>query len=167
MTEEKKNTKRKTIIANYGDPNVGKTKSILMAYEKLKKVETSKSGFVPHYDNDDICDVLVINEIKVGICSQGDPRSCQKGWMDILVNQQKCTIILAACRYMGATTTLIESYHQKGYRIYWTCNARLYERNTDPRVAPKGIQTRFNDHWATEIANLIESWCYAGREKKN
>ena len=151
----------KTIIANYGEPNLGKTESILKVYEKLKKVETNKSGFAPHHDNGDICDVLVINGIKVGICSQGDPKSCQKGWMDILVNQEECPIILAACRYYGATVTLIESYQQQGYRIIWTCNARLYEHNTDPRVAPQGILNRFNEQWATEIANLIESWCYA------
>jgi len=151
----------KTIIANYGDPNLGKSESILMAYEKLKKVETNKSGFDPHYNDGDICDVLEINGVKVGICSQGDPRSCQKGWMDILVNQEKCTIILAACRHYGATETLIKSYQQQGYRIFWTSNARLYEHNTDPRVTPKGIRTRFNEQWATEITNLIESWCYA------
>ena len=151
----------KTIIANYGEPNLGKTESILMLYEKLKKVETSQSGFAPHYNNGDICDVLMINGVKVGICSQGDPKSCQKGWMDILVNQEKCPIILAACRHYGATVTLIESYQQQGYRIFWTCNARLYEHNTDPRVAPKGICNRFNEQWAEEIANMIESWCYA------
>ena len=150
-----------TIIANYGDPNLGKTESILMAYEKLKKVETNKSGFTPHHDNGDICDVLEINGVKVGICSQGDPRSCQKGWMDILVNREKCTIILAACRHYGATTDLIMSYKNKGYRIIWTSNARIYEDNINQRVSPTGIRTRFNEQWSTEIANMIESWCYA------
>lgn len=147
-----------TIIANFGDWDLGKTKSILTAYLILKEVASSHE--ILHTDKDDVCALLEINGVKVGICSQGDPRSCQKGWMETLVAKD-CTIILAACRYDGATATLIESYQKKGYRLFWTCNARLYEAGTNPRVAPKGICARFNEHWATEIANLIESWCYA------
>ena len=147
-----------TIIANYGDWDLGKTKSILTAYLILKEVASSHE--ILHTDKDDVCALLEINGVKVGICSQGDPKSCQKGWMETLVAKD-CTIILAACRYDGATATLIESYQNKGYRLFWTCNARLYEAGTNPRVAPKGICARFNEQWATEIANLIESWCYA------
>lgn len=153
-----------TIIANYGDWNLGKTESIILAYKKLREVAASDT--VLHTDKDDVCAVLEINGVKVGICSQGDPRSCQKGWMETLV-ANRCTIILAACRHYGATVDLILSYKDQGYRIFWTSNARLYEEATHPRVAPKGIQTRFNDHWATEIANLIEAWCYAGGENEN
>lgn len=113
-----------------------------------------------HTDKDDVCALLEINGVKVGICSQGDPRSCQKGWMETL-DAKDCSIILAACRYDGATAELIESYMDKGYRLFWTCNARIYENGTTPRVAPKSLRDRFNENWATEIANLIESWCYA------
>lgn len=154
---------QKTIIANYGDPNMGKTESVKLVYEKLQKVAievTNEYGEMPLCkNNDDVCAMLVINGIKVGICSQGDPKSCQKGWMERLV-AANCSIILAACRHYGATVTLIESYQQQGYRIYWTSNARLFEHKTDPRIAPKGICDRFNEQWATEIANMIESWCY-------
>jgi len=36
------------------------------------------------------------------------------------------------------------------------------KKDNNPRVAPKSMQRRFNENWATEIANLIEAWCYAG-----
>ena len=54
---------------------------------------------------------------------------------------------------------LFKSYMPE-YRVIRSTNARLYEEDTHPRVAPKGIHDRFNEQWATEIANLIESWCY-------
>ncbi len=155
---EKKNMVQKTIIANYGDWDLGKTKSINLAYMKLKEISTIHE--ILHTDKDDVCALLVINGVKVGICSQGDPRSCQKGWMKTLYDKD-CAIILAACRYDGATAELIESYMDKGYRLFRTCNARIYENGTTPRVAPKGICDRFNEQWAEEMARLIESWCYA------
>ena len=168
MAEEKKAYKiRKTIIANYGDGDLGKTKSVILAYERLKSIaDKDEKGDVqeetickPENLNGDICYILTINKVKVGITSQGDPRSAQKWLLEELVNKG-CKIILATCRYYGATTDAILAYYPD-YRVYWTCNARLYEHKTSPRVAPIGILDRFNENWAREIANLIESWCYA------
>jgi len=156
----------KTIIANYGDPDMGKTASVKLVYEKLQKVGeevANEHGEKPlRTDNGDVCAMFEINGVRVGICSQGDPKSCQKGWMDRLVAAE-CLIILATCRHYGATEKLIESYESHGYRIYWTSNARLFEHNTNPRVAPRGIQARFNEQWAEEMARMIEDWCYTGK----
>ena len=157
----------KTIIANYGDGDLGKTKSVILAYEKLRKdADKDENGNVkeepickPEDLNGDICYILTINNVKVGISSQGDPRSAQKWLLEELVNKG-CQIILATCRYYGATTDAILAYYPD-YRIYWTSNARLYEDRTRPRVAPKGILDCFNENWAEELARLIESWCYA------
>ena len=168
MADEKKvNKVQKTIIANYGDGDLGKTKSVILAYEKLRKVtDKDENGNVkeepickPEDLNGDICYILTINNVKVGISSQGDPRSAQKWLLEELVNKG-CQIILATCRYYGATTDAILAYYPD-YRIYWTSNARLYEHKTYPRLAPKGICDRFNEQWAEGIANLIESWCFA------
>lgn len=67
---------------------------------------------------------------------------------------------------MGRIGRIIDIENNKNkykYRIWRTSNARIYEYidKDNPRVAPKGIQTRFNENWAEEIANLIEAWCYA------
>ena len=157
----------KTIIANYGDGDLGKSKSIILVHEKLRKVADKdengeiKEEIVCPQDklNGDICYILTINNVKVGISSQGDPRSAQK-WLLEELDKRGCRIILTACRYYGATEREIEKYHP-GYRIFWTCNARFYEHKTYPRIAPKRMLDRFDDQWAEEIAQLIESWCYA------
>ena len=151
---------QKTIIANYGDPDLGKTTSVKLVCEKLKAIaDEEQELYTPAQLNGDICYILTINGVKVGISSQGDPWSAQKSLLDELVGNG-CTIIITACRYMGVTERNVESF-QPDYRIMWTCNARLYQNLGDKRIAPKSIQNRFNDQWATEIANLIESWCYA------
>lgn len=152
-----------TIIADYGQPNLGKTESVKLVYEKLEKivpVGAKKVLHAPTTPNDDIRAVLIINGVKVGISSLGDWCPEHKQWLDELVHTERCDIIVAACQHGGHTVKTIISYNPP-YRIYWTCNARLYEHNTNPRVAPKGIQNRFNAQWAEEMANLIESWCYA------
>lgn len=149
----------KTIIANYGDWDLGKTESIILAYKKMREVAASDK--VLHVDKDDVCAVLEINGIKVGICSQGDPWSHQKSWLEALMAED-CIIILAACHHSGVTADRIEDCATTyDYRLYWTSNARIYEAGSNPRVAPKGMLNRFNEQWATEIANLIESWCYS------
>lgn len=154
----------KTIIANYGDADLGKTSSILRVYEKLCAVvdnETTPEVIHSKEESDgDICAVLIIHGVKVGIASQGDPWSNQKCWLDDLLNAG-CEIILAACRYTGATTKNIEDFAQNNnYTLYWTANARFYKATSGQRIAPNGIGNRFNDQWATEVANLIESWCW-------
>lgn len=144
-----------TIIANMGEGNVGKTESIIMVYEKLKNVKE---------DRKDICEVIEINKVKVGIASDGDLQAIVRNNLNELALKEKCQIILIACRNNHDSIVLLNEYkNEYKYRVWRTSNARIYEYidKDNPRVAPKGIQTRFNENWATEIANLIEAWCYA------
>ena len=150
-----------TIIANMGEGNVGKTESIIMVYEKLMNVKE---------DRKDICEVVTINGVKIGIASDGDSIKIIEANLDRLA-KAGCRIILTACRSNHDSVVLLNEYrdniynkNEYKYRIWRTSNARIYEEDTNPRVAPKGIQNRFNENWAEEIANLIESWCYAGKE---
>lgn len=156
-----------TIIANMGEGNVGKTSSILVLYAKLRKAEGTDPQDILIDEKKDICEVIKINEINVGISSFGDTRQTVKERLDVLKGKG-CQIIVTACRNNHDSVVLLNEYKNKyKYRIWRTSNARIYENGTNPRVAPKGIQTRFNENWAEEIANLIEAWCYAGKEKKN
>ena len=145
-----------------GEGNVGKTESIIMVYEKLCK----RYGIEPIVLDKDICETIEINKIKIGIASDGDSIKIIEANLDRLVKAE-CQIILTACRNNHDSVVLLNKYKNE-YRIWRTSNARIYEYidTNNPRVAPKGIQTRFNDNWAEEIANLIESWCYAGKEEK-
>lgn len=141
-----------TIIANCGEGNVGKTESIIMVYEKLMNVKENRK---------DICEVIEINKVKVGIASDGDSQAIVRYNLDYLTAAD-CQIILIACRSNHDSVVLLNEYkNEYKYRILRTSNARIYENGTNPRVAPKSMQRRFNDNWATEIANLIEAWCYA------
>lgn len=151
-----------TIIANYGEGDTGKTQSILLVYQKLSKVADSDPLPLrdPEKFSGDVCAIITINEVKVGIVSHGDVITTIKDCIDELI-RHKCQIILASGRNSYKAICLLKSYYNKGYRLWRTSNARIYEEDTHPRVAPKGILDRFNENWADEIANMIESWCYA------
>lgn len=158
-----------TIIANFGEGDAGKSDSIKRVYEKLCK----RYGIEPIALDKDICEVVEINGVKVGIASDGDSQTIVRNNLNELALKEKCRIILTACRSNHDSVVLLNEYRNNiynkngyKYRIWRTSNARIYEYidKDKPRVAPKGIQTRFNENWATEIANLIEAWCYAGKE---
>lgn len=142
-----------TIIANMGEGNVGKTESIIMVYEKLMNVKENRK---------DICEVIEINKVKVGIASDGDSQEIVRNNLNELALKEKCQIILIACRNNHDSVVLLNEYKNK-YRIWRTSNARIYEYidNENPRVAPKGMLNRFNEHWAEELARMIEDWCNA------
>ena len=145
------------IIANFGEGDTGKSDSIKRVYEKLMNVKE---------DRKDICEVVTINGVKIGIASDGDTQAIVRDNLNFLTDAD-CQIILTACRSNHDSVVLLNEYkNEYKYRIWRTSNARIYENGTNPRVAPKGIQTRFNENWATEIANLIEAWCYAEKELK-
>lgn len=152
---------KKTIIANFGEGDTGKSESILLVFDKLCMVaegnpvdrESDKKN------SKDVCAWLTINKVRVGIASDGDLQAVVRDNLDFLT-EAGCQIILTACRNNHDSVVLLNDYKNK-YRIWRTSNARIYENGTNPRVAPKSMQHRFNENWATEIANLIESWCYA------
>ena len=149
-----------TIIANFGEGDTGKSDSIKRLYEKLCK----RYGIEPIALDKDICEVVEINGVKVGIASDGDSQAIVRNNLNELALKEKCQIILTACRSNHDSVVLLNEYKDKyKYRIWRTSNARIYEYidTNNPRVAPKGMQTRFNENWAQEIAHLIEAWCYA------
>lgn len=154
---------KKTIIANFGEGDTGKTGSILLVYDKLRMVAEGNPVYrEPDKKNSkDVCAWLTINRVRVGIASDGDTQAIVRDNLNFLT-KAGCQIILTACRSNHDSLVLLNEYkNEYKYRIWRTSNARIYENGTNPRVTPKGIQTRFNENWATEIANLIESWCYA------
>ena len=152
-----------TIIANCGEGETGKSDSIKRAYEKLCKVADSDPLPLrdPEEFSGDVCSVVTINNVKVGIVSHGDVITTIKDCIDELIRHE-CQIILASGRNSYKAICLLKSYYNKGYRLWRTSNARIYEYidTNNPRVAPKGILDRFYENWAEEIARLIESWCY-------
>lgn len=157
-----------TIIANMGEGNVGKTESILLVFDKLCKLaEGNPVDREPDKKNKkDVCAWLTINNVKIGIASDGDTQAIVRDNLDFLTNAN-CRIILTACQNNHDSVVLLNEYrdnrnnkNEYKYRIWRTSNARIYENGTNPRITPKGVCNRFNEQWAEEIANLIEAWCY-------
>lgn len=107
MTEAKiENMVQKTIIANYGTENVGKTTSIKLVYNKLHQTITDENNRVlhsPEENNGDLSAILTINNMKVGISSLGDDIKEHAEWLDELIGEG-CDIILAACHDYDDTT---------------------------------------------------------------
>ena len=150
----------KTIIINYGESDNGKTSSIVKVYEKLSTHYPHELLTDPAWD--DINATVTINNVLVGIISHGDNGSNYEVVLDEMVSIG-CTIILTAqSRYAKEVENAINKYAPSQYTIWWTENARLYKQTEDGSyIAPKYVTNRFNEQWAEEIANLIESWCYA------
>ncbi|MBO4250856.1 MAG: hypothetical protein J5884_06320 [Paludibacteraceae bacterium] len=174
-----------TIIVNMGEGDAGKTQSIIMVYEKLCKVADKSEGKESSRDQAihalselnegskkdqvklrDICEVVTINKVNVGIASDGDTREAVKGHLEYF-KSNGCSIMLIAGRANNPMVKLLKDFADRNeYRLWRTSNARIYEEATHPRVAPKGMLKRFYEQWAEEIANLIESWCYAEKAEK-
>lgn len=149
----------KTIIANCGEGNKGKTSSIRTLYRKLREATGKEDQEKEAERKEDICEVVTINKVNVGISSFGDTRQTVKEYIDELKGKG-CEIIVTACRNNHGMIKLLKESAQ-GYRLMRTSNARLYEESKGTTEIPADIIDRFNDQWAEEIAKLIESWCYA------
>ena len=111
----------KTLIGLFGTSNVGKSQTIRFVYEKLTK---KFLDFTFHKDHEqiipedgDICIVIIVNGIIIGIESQGDPNSRIFYSLPIFV-KLKCDIILCATRTRGATVKEVEKL-DKEYEIKW------------------------------------------------
>ena len=160
MAEAKREHRiRETIIANCGEGNTGKTSSILMLYAKLRKAEGTDTQDILIDEKKDICEVVKINNVLVGISSFGDTRQAVKEHMEDL-KKNGCQIIVTACRNNHEMIKLLKDSAQ-GYRLMRTSNARLYEEGKGTTEIPADIIDSFNKQWAEEIAKLIESWCNA------
>lgn len=109
----------KIIIADYGAGNLGKTSSLRVVFEKLKT--TYPGARIEKYtDTGDIRAVFHLKEgIRIGMETQGDPRSRMPGSMDLFV-QEACDIIITACRTKGDTIQKVYELRDKhGYEIIW------------------------------------------------
>lgn len=105
----------KAMICFWGLSEIGKTSAIKTIWQNLK------NGSNPPLDisSDDICDIVYLDNHKIGIESQGDPYSKQTEWIDILIKEE-CEIIICASRTKGGTVKIVESRAQDyGYELIW------------------------------------------------
>ena len=93
----------KVIICMYGRSNEGKTKTIIKFFELLKKKYNIENLEIKNIDSD-IFGSLEIDNIRIGINSQGDPNS------ESIINkktkelaEKSCEIIVCSSRTKGNT----------------------------------------------------------------
>lgn len=113
---------QKTIFTLRGRSNIGKTTTIKEVYRllKVKYPNLIKNELILPKNpqgNEDIKVIITIDEINIGIESQGDPGSrLQESLKDFV--EENCTIILCAARTWGKTNDLIEVYSNL-FKIVW------------------------------------------------
>lgn len=144
---------RKLVIANRGAGQIGKSASILAVYHLLKE-----RGFKPileewqyEYENGDIKAIFEINDVKVGIESQGDPGCEMEAAMEEFV-EKGCEIIVAACRTKSDTYEKVRTYLgvEKGYDVLW-CAHYVY-----PREKADSTWRILNKAYAEQVLELIQ-----------
>ena len=114
----------KRVIALYGTPNSGKTCTLKQVHYELSKSEKviskhSKTGA-------DFRDIFIINGIKVGIETQGDPVKRHKESLK-LFQEQKCDLIICATRSRGKTKESVKAL-QKEYFLSWRGQSRVSDK---------------------------------------
>lgn len=141
---------RKLVIANRGAGGIGKSSAIKAVYWLLKK-DMGIEPDVEVWQGDDIMAVFDINDVKIGISSQGDPDSWMESNMDDFVKKE-CGIIVTACRMKSHTYQKVYDYlgEDNDYDIIW------YGHYVYQVLGAEEIQEIFNQRYAEQVVMLIE-----------
>lgn len=139
----------KLIIAVRGPHDNGKSSVIKETINLLGKkyaITTNIGGYDRNVN-------LNINNVLIGIESQGDPGSRMQTSLKNFI-KQGCDIILIACRTKGDTVKAIIQAHKKNnYEIVWAPNCS----STD-----SALFAQLNTEYATWAANVIEQSALTG-----
>lgn len=141
---------RKLVIANRGAGGIGKSSAIKAVWQLLKK--NGNKPVVEVWQGDDIMAVFDINNVKVGISSQGDPDSCMEKNMENFVNDYDCGIIVTACRMKSDTYHKVIDFlgEDNDYDIIW------YGHYVYQVSGAEEVQENFNQRYAEQVVKLIE-----------
>jgi len=129
------------IIALEGKGNSGKTATIRCVFELLKQRASSEPEVLKN--DGDIKAILIINSTKIGIESQGDPKSrLEESLKDFA--DAKCQIIVCATRTRGMTVDWVNAL--PGYSVEWVKQSYFGD---------KPDQDKNNEAKAQEIAAKV------------
>jgi hypothetical protein len=106
----------KRVIALFASANSGKTNTLKLVHQSLKKMA---ERILPEYSEQgaDLRDIFIINNIKVGLETQGDPGSRLKDSLKIF-KREECKLIICATRSRGQTMDLVNKLRPI-YEISW------------------------------------------------
>lgn len=142
---------RKLVIANRGAGGIGKSSAIKAVWQLLKK-DMGIEPDVEVWQGDDIMAVFDINDVKIGISSQGDPDSCMEKNMEDFVRDYHCGIIVTACRMKSDTYHKVVDFlgEDNDYDILW------YGHYVYQVSGAEEIYEIFNKAYAEQVVKLIK-----------
>lgn len=108
---------KKTVFAVWGRSKIGKSSSIKRFIEYLEEKYKVPPYEIIH-DGKDVCVIFKINNVLLGIESQGDPGGRMEKSLQ-LFKVTRCQIILCATRTSGSTVNAVKSKFEKEYDIVW------------------------------------------------
>lgn len=140
---------KKLVIANRGAGGIGKSSAIIAVYQELKHIGYKADEEV--WQGGDIKAIFDVNDVKVGISSQGDPNSCMEPNMESFV-ETDCDIIITACRMKGETYRKVTDYLGKknDYDIIWYGHFVYQVSGADK------VRKTFNKAYAEQVVKRIE-----------
>lgn len=138
----------KLVIANRGTSEIGKSSAIkavisLLEGKGYSVIKKDLQGW-------DIKAIFIIDGIRVGIESQGDPTSKMEETMEEFVNAG-CDIIVTSCRTKWSTYDKVVNYlgEENGYDVLWAAHYVYQVPNAD------GIRDLLNARYAQQVHQLI------------
>ena len=117
----------KTILVLRGAGNRGKSTTLGLLIDKIKTAYPGAKIDEKRYKID-VTIIVVINGVKVGIETQGDPNSRLGASLKRFV-EAKCKVIICASRSYGGTLELVTNAASAGYELKWFDKARVEASN--------------------------------------
>jgi hypothetical protein len=144
---------KRLVIANRGCGGLGKSSAVRSLFYLLKRegYELEQEEWQGWEEYGDIKAIFLINGVKVGIESQGDPDSKMEGTIDEFI-ERGCEIIVTACRTKGSTFIKVRDYLGKelGFDIIWSAH------DVFPGQTDQNILNKLNDNYAQRVKGIID-----------
>ncbi|MDP3558335.1 MAG: hypothetical protein Q8T03_13265 [Bacteroidota bacterium] len=123
---------KKFIIANWGHGNQGKSNTVKRLTKLiLEHYTTSITSPVEINFTGDVKTIITIEELKIGIESQGDPNSRLFESLKEF-SKKSCSIIICATRTSGATVDAVNNLKKShNYDVIWVTNYRSMDKNQE------------------------------------
>lgn len=165
----KEDVTNKYIICDFNEEDAGKSESLLMLIDVLEtkgtwvnnnynhKIHNSGPDRYRCYDVPYKVNNIPTGTIRIAVCTQGDPYSFQKQWLEQATNIDKADIVVCASRVLRETVRNIYDNAGIEYKIIWMsgfCTDDYYDKKTKAYV--KNITNGLNSATANSIINAIE-----------
>ncbi len=139
---------KKTVIVNWGHSNQGKSDTIKkIAEEIIKNYPNAILNPLVIDFSADIKVIITLENVKIGIESQGDPNSRIFSSLKEFA-QENCDLIICTTRTSGATVEAVKDIKSEfNYEIIWTTNYRSNDIN----------HNSLNYFYAGQIFELIQN----------